>query len=252
MADASQFPITTPYGYVAGYPLNNGFHNGIDYGCPSGTPVKVNGVTIGLSGATGYATGPHLHVGRWLGGTVTDPGVGGGFHFTSAVVTQISEDATNGKYVRVQGDGASWVYLHLSQNNLVKVGDKLQGGTQDMADKIDVNLSRIISNGILARNGVAGRSYSLDGSQGDPWVGGDLTNQFIVDVFNSPEARGWRDSTDPSSIHGINARLAAADTQAQTIADQQKQIESLKAQVGDNTKWQTLKALLRELIGLNN
>lgn len=33
------------------------------------------------------------------------------------------------------------------------------------------------------------------------------------------------------------------------IADQQKQIESLKAQTGDNTKWETLKALIRELVG---
>lgn len=35
---------------------------------------------------------------------------------------------------------------------------------------------------------------------------------------------------------------------AQIIA-QQKEIESLKAQVGDNSKWETLKALLRELLG---
>ena len=32
------------------------------------------------------------------------------------------------------------------------------------------------------------------------------------------------------------------------IATQQKEIESLKAQVGDNSKWETLKALIRELV----
>lgn len=132
--DASQYPITTPYGKVAGYPLNNGFHNGIDYGCPVGTPVVVNGVTIGLSGATGYVTGPHLHVGRWVNGQVTDPGVGGGFHFNSAVVTEVSHDATNGNFVRIQGDGASWVYLHLSKQ-LVSVGQELKvQGVQGMND----------------------------------------------------------------------------------------------------------------------
>lgn len=32
------------------------------------------------------------------------------------------------------------------------------------------------------------------------------------------------------------------------IAEQRKQIESLKAQVGDNSKWETFKALIRELV----
>lgn len=126
---AQDFPVTTPYGQVAGYPLHNGFHQGVDYGCPVGTPVVVNGVVIGLSGNTGYTFGPHLHVGKWLGGGVLDP-TGAGFSFKSAVVTEINEDADNGKYVRVQGDGFSWVYLHLSDNSLVKAGTKLEGGAE--------------------------------------------------------------------------------------------------------------------------
>src|SRR4051812_20995397 len=122
---AKDYPVTTPYGQVDGYPLNNGFHQGVDYGCPSGTPVVINGVTIGLSGATGYVQGAHLHVGRWVNGAVTNPGVGGGFNFNSAVVTQVASDATNGNYVRIQGDGASWVYLHLSKQ-LVSVNQVLK------------------------------------------------------------------------------------------------------------------------------
>lgn len=124
---AQDYPVTQGYGYDPSYPLNNGFHNGIDYGAPEDTPVVVNGVTIGLTGATGYAIGPHLHVGRWIGGQVTDPGIGNGFRFNDAQVTEINEDPTNGKYVRVQGDGASWVYLHMSDNQLVTVGQVLQG-----------------------------------------------------------------------------------------------------------------------------
>lgn len=114
------YPVTTPFGWVAGYPLNQdaahpgqGFHNGIDYGYPMGTPVVVNGVTIGLSNNTGASTGPHLHVGKYVGGSVQDPGVGNGFSFNSAVVFDTGSDATNGKYVRITGDGALWNYLHL-------------------------------------------------------------------------------------------------------------------------------------------
>lgn len=147
MSDASQFPVTEGFGCQPGYPLNTGvcppgqgYHNGIDYGCPSGTSIVVNGVVIGISGATGYVTGPHLHVGRWVGGVATNPGVGGGFHFASAMVTGVSEDATNGKYVRVQGDGASWVYLHMSDNSKVKIGQILQGG--NVSDNTQLALDR--------------------------------------------------------------------------------------------------------------
>ncbi len=131
---AQDYPVTTPYGQVAGYPLNGGFHRGIDYGCPVGTPVVVNGVTIGLSGNTGATTGPHLHVGRWVDVQPSDPGVKGGFTFKSAVVAQVGHDAVDGNFVRVQADGASWVYLHLSKQ-LVTVGQELKG--DDMSDIAD-------------------------------------------------------------------------------------------------------------------
>lgn len=133
------FPVTELFGCQPGYPLNQnlcppgqGYHNGIDYGCPSGTPIIVNGVTIGISGATGAVTGPHCHVGKWVNGGSVNPGVGNGFSFKSAVVTDVNQDATNGKYVALNGDGARWVYLHMSDNSKVKVGQVLQGGTTEM------------------------------------------------------------------------------------------------------------------------
>jgi murein DD-endopeptidase MepM/ murein hydrolase activator NlpD len=90
---------------------------------PQGTPVVVNGVQIGLSGQSGFVTGAHLHIGRFVNGVDTPPH-NGGFVFNNAIVTQIASDPTNGNYVRVQADGASWVYLHLSKQTC-KVGQKL-------------------------------------------------------------------------------------------------------------------------------
>jgi hypothetical protein len=138
MAVPQDFPVTTPFGQVPGYPLNNGFHNGIDYGCPTGTPVIVNGITIGISNNTGASTGPHLHVGKYVNGQVQDPGVGNGFQFNSAVVYDTGYDSTNGNYVRITGDGALWNYLHLEEV-LVTKGQVLEGEddmTQSEAEKV--------------------------------------------------------------------------------------------------------------------
>lgn len=121
---AADYPVTTPYGYVPGYPLNNGFHKGEDRAMPIGTRVLVNGTEIGLSGTnSGPGSGPHLHIGRWVMGVSTNPN-GGGFTVSGAVVTEVDPigvDPTNGKFVRVQdADGSSWVYLHLSAVKVVK------------------------------------------------------------------------------------------------------------------------------------
>lgn len=127
MAQAQDYPITTGFGQVPGYPLNNGFHNGVDRSMPNGTPVIVNGVTIGLSNNTGASTGPHLHIGRYENGHPTNPG-NGGFKFNSAVVFDTGRDATNGNFVRITGDGALWNYLHLQSISVTK-GQVLTGGS---------------------------------------------------------------------------------------------------------------------------
>ncbi len=142
------------------------------------------------------------------------------------------------------------------------------GGT-DMAEKITADTSKILQHGIIARNGLRGRAYALDGSTGTPWVGGDLTNKFIQDVFSSPEAVDWRDSNSPASVNDINARLdsiptlqAQVATLGQQVADltvagaakdkvideQAKRIKELEAQVGNGSKWDTFKALVHELL----
>lgn len=203
--DASQYPVTENFGCQPGYPLNQnlcppgqGFHNGIDYGCPTGTPIVVNGVTIGLSGATGYVTGPHLHVGRWVNGKATNPGVGKGFTFKSAKVTEINQDATNGKYVRVQGDGASWVYLHLSKIGNIKVGQVLTPPKEnDVAVKIDLPTARYLVAAFYGFDGKDGRINAFEGEwdknlQG--LIGKELNHNQIVALFRNPNAVKFRDS----------------------------------------------------------
>lgn len=165
MKDASQYPITQPYGYDPSYPLNGGFHRGIDYGCPTRTPVVVNGVTIGLSGATGKVTGPHLHVGKFVGGNVTDPGAGKGFSFSSAIVHSIGHDDVNGNYIRLTADGALWVYLHLSEIK-VQAGQQLTGKELTMTPEVKAAFEDL-------KNHVLGLEAQIDSLQK-----ADVTGRF--------------------------------------------------------------------------
>lgn len=117
------YKVSFPYGATSAPYSKSNPHKGEDRAAPAGTPITVNGVQIGLVGTTGYSTGNHCHIGKWSGGSHKAPN-GGGKSFKSAVVTQVAQDAVNGKYVRVQADGYSWVYLHMSKQTC-KVGQKL-------------------------------------------------------------------------------------------------------------------------------
>lgn len=184
MSQASDYPIT--FGYGATDPpygtVDLPYHRGEDRAMPIGTPVIVNGVTIGQSGSTGFSTGSHLHIGRFIGGKDTPPN-GQGFQFNNAVVTEINEDATNGKYVRIQADGASWVYLHMSNNQLVKVGQALEG--DNMPSTIgDFEARALIEMGY-------GYTKELDIESAVPGLVGKESNTIIRQVFASPQYQAY-------------------------------------------------------------
>jgi len=131
MKDASKYPVTYKFGYSKAY---GGYHTGEDRPTPYGTPLVINGVKVGETGNSGYVlpaptkqnpkNGSHLHISKLIYGALVDPS-NGGFSFKSAVVTQISVDGRNGRFIRVQGDGADYVYCHLSKVTC-KVGQKLR------------------------------------------------------------------------------------------------------------------------------
>lgn len=122
---ASDYPVTFPYGATTPPYGPTGtagpYHRGDDRYMPIGTPVLVNLTQIGLSGESGEATGPHLHIGRFVDGKDTNPHGQGFFIKSPVVVFGTGYDSINGNYVQLtDGDGVLWVYLHLSHINVTK------------------------------------------------------------------------------------------------------------------------------------
>ncbi|MGO4470324.1 hypothetical protein AB4Y95_00095 [Arthrobacter sp. M-10] len=112
-----------------------------------------------------------------------------------------------------------------------------QGG--DMPAKINLDTARIMAHGVLARNGLSGRSNALDGSSDNDLtanhVGQDLTNEYVQGLFLSAEGRQWRDTQDSNSIQGINARLDQAPKLQDQLAAEQSKGVGLVQNVSDLT-----------------
>lgn len=158
---AQDYPVTTPWGFSKDYPLNGGRHKGEDRAMPVGTPVVVNGVQIGLSGNTGYSTGPHLHIGRWVNGVDTNPG-GQGFNLPSPlIITSVGYDSENGNYVTLNdANGVRWVYLHLSKQT-VPNGLRIGGSVSDLDKVTAIAQHRLdLATGVYAAAGTNGVGQS--------------------------------------------------------------------------------------------
>lgn len=139
--NAQDYPVTFPYGATDGVyygkeaqgkPTYIGpYHRGDDRAMPVGTPIVINGLKIGLSGATGAASGPHLHTGKFESGVDVNPKSGGFDIPQPAHVQAIGQDDVNGRWVQiVDATAMLWAYLHLSaiyvvERQLIEKGQEM-------------------------------------------------------------------------------------------------------------------------------
>jgi uncharacterized protein YoxC len=232
----NDYPVTFAYKAQDGkYYGPNGsvglYHRGEDRACPTGSPINVEGVTIGLVGATGLASGPHLHFQCMSGSSDVDPVP---YRFRGGTVTTAGWHTQFGNQVRItQPNGIVAIYAHLSKIN-VTVGQKIGGS---MAENITDDVARQIGWHYLGRNGFDGKPNALQSAQGD-LQGKPLTNAQLSAWFLSAESRDWRDSRihkvygERDALRTANTNLNAQVTQlTKAVADKQKTIDLLNAQV---------------------
>lgn len=152
-----QYPINFGYGETTTLNGRPYTHRGNDYPLIN-QPVLINGTKIGISGATGLVSGPHVHVqaGRdeWAQQTIDPtPYVG-----KPGTVVKTSSASQWGNYVCVRVGGVNVFYCHLSTID-VQVGQVIGG--EEMFNEGD-------------RVNVCGSLYNSDPGQhkdvvGKPW-----------------------------------------------------------------------------------
>lgn len=230
-------------------------HHGIDWACPTGTEVRVGGTLIGLSGATGTVSGPHLHVDRSIDGSriyanYRSPRY---YYKISGVVTFAGPAGTAGNMVVIRADdGDTYRLLHLSVIK-VKVGQKVGSNM-----KISMPQGRIAWSEVLGRP--LARTHKGEFDADIVKHAGDKSwSQWLQQLWSSKEAEAYRGLKvkalayySKKDVHDSERKMLQ-----ETVISRDAEIEALKkenatlkAQCGDSGKWETLRALLRELFGI--
>lgn len=241
---ASDYQVTFPYGATSDPYSEAHPHRGDDYPCPSGTPIVIGGTTIGLTGATGWATGPHLHIQEWSGDVATtrkpQNAFGGG------TVTASGEASQWGKYITISSGGWNTTYCHLSRidvGNGTVIGSNNNNGNNGGTGTMNDDTSRQVAFHYLGRHGRDGRPNGLEAPQ--ELQGRPLTNAELSSIFLSAESRQWRDVELPTlfaerdnlrvQVASLNGQVQAAQgdiaAKQATIDEQAKAIEGLQGTV---------------------
>jgi hypothetical protein len=117
---ARDYVISFGYGAQDGYwygpnGIVGSYHKGNDRPTPSGEPIVIGDTTIGLTGASGKVSGPHLHTQAWIGSPTSGDRDPTPYEFKGGTVVATGLADQWGNYITIEVDGVNLTYAHLRQ-----------------------------------------------------------------------------------------------------------------------------------------
>lgn len=103
--------------------------------------------------------------------------------------------APNGQWV-IKNPAKPTDIVYITDSNVIIQTSGLKFKEANMAEKVTLNTARILAYGILGRNGVTNKTNALTGASDADLVknhvGKSLTNSYIGSLYNSNEAKAFR------------------------------------------------------------
>lgn len=179
-----EYRVSFPYGATTAPYTPTRPHRGNDRAAPAGTPVIIQGIRIGLVGATGWATGPTLHTQAGTDIACQKTINPGPYEFQPGTVVNTGRGDQWGNYVTIKVGDKYIAYTHLSRIDITK-GSVIKAlptqpvikGVNEMANAEQV---KAIYRAVLYREGDPGGIQNYTGRD---------ANKIISEMLNSPERK---------------------------------------------------------------